>query len=261
MLKYIKGVAVHSRTVTIRAPSEIRRIILDSKLSEFRQSGPPRGNLVIIFETTSGCHVWKESKLGTMHAEIEALQRLEGFQGFFPTVTQHSSRFDWFVTDFFPNVEWSTSSEMERAFLQTLERAHEKLGTSSKPAAQLIRDIGLTNADLELSLKNEGLRSAEIQEILSGDMTDGLVYLSRPKGNMLKGAVESRLQLIDFEKAHQGPVIIDFEPLWDTHNREIRLLFSGFGGSENLSADQQILFWRGLQAIGIQRTAFQKKKN
>lgn len=53
MWRYIKGVAAQSRIVTIRAPLEIRRIILDEKLSEFRSNGPPRGNLVIIFESSN----------------------------------------------------------------------------------------------------------------------------------------------------------------------------------------------------------------
>lgn len=66
MGRYIKGLAVHSRIVTIRAHSEIRRIIADEKLNEFRSNGPSRGNLVIIFESTDGCHVWKKSKLGSL---------------------------------------------------------------------------------------------------------------------------------------------------------------------------------------------------
>lgn len=43
MWRYIKGLAAQSRIVTIRVPLEIRRIILDEKLSEFRSNGPPRG--------------------------------------------------------------------------------------------------------------------------------------------------------------------------------------------------------------------------
>lgn len=136
--RYVKGAVSHSRIVTVRGPSEIRRILLDQKLSELGQSGVPRGNLVVIFESPDGFRVLKKSKAGDLRAEIETLQRLQGFNDSFPVVTQYSSQFDWFVTDYFPHVPWPTTQELEKGFLQLLELVHEKLGTSSECGAELI---------------------------------------------------------------------------------------------------------------------------
>lgn len=260
--RFIWGVVSRSRIMTLRAPAEIQHIILDQKMSEFRRNGPPRGNLIIIFDSPDGVKVFKKSKCGELRREIEALEQLQGFNASFPVVAQYSKLFDWFVTDYFPNVAWSSTHAREEAFLQLLESAHQKLGTSSKNTAQLIRESGLTNGDIETSLKIQGLCSAEIVDILSGDITIGLVYGSRPSGNVLKGASNKSLQLIDFEKAHRGPIIIDFERLWDEHHQEIRQMFSRLsgGGGKNLSADQQIVFWRSLQANGIHRKFFQGQK-
>ena len=256
--RYVKGAVSHSRIVTVLGPSEIRRILLDEKLSELRQSGVPRGNLVVIFESPDGYRVLKKSKTGDLRAEIETLQRLQGFNDSFPVVTHYSSQFDWFVTDYFPHVPWPTPQELEKGFLRLLELVHEKLGTSSECAAELIREFGLKSSDLATWLKSEGLCEEEIKEIISGQITLGLVYGSRLEGNLLNGTSKTSLQLIDFEKAHWGPIIIDFARLWERHSREIERLFTKFGGKENLNAAQQILFWRGLQAMGIPANAFRE---